>query len=98
LPRTGLFIERKILAIPDFIAAGGGHLCRGGIPWQDSNAGFQALEEKIRVNTEQVLKSAPTKGSLPREAAFRLAEQMGLRTLALTKKTAVNVLPVEAGF
>jgi len=36
---------------------------------------FQAIEEKLRRNTRQVLEDAATKGILPREAAVDLAVQ-----------------------
>ena len=47
---------------------------------------FQAIEEKQRRNTRQVLEDAATKGILPREAAVYLAVQrlkksMSYRTL-----------------
>jgi glutamate dehydrogenase/leucine dehydrogenase len=75
--------ERKILVVPDFIANAGGVICasveyHGGTQSQ----AFQAIEEKIRANTEQVLKRALATGSLPREAAITLAEERVKRAMA----------------
>jgi glutamate dehydrogenase/leucine dehydrogenase len=71
-----LLHEKGTLVIPDFIANAGGVICaaveyHGGTQTQ----AFQIIEEKIRVNTEQVLKQAHTSGSLPRQAAIALAEK-----------------------
>jgi glutamate dehydrogenase/leucine dehydrogenase len=68
--------EKGTLIIPDFIANAGGVICaaveyHGGTQTQ----AFQMIEEKIRANTEQVLKQARASGSLPRQAAIALAEQ-----------------------
>jgi glutamate dehydrogenase/leucine dehydrogenase len=67
--------ENGTLVIPDFIANAGGVICaaveyHGGTQTQ----AFQMIEEKIRANTEQVLKQAQQSGLLPRQAAVALAE------------------------
>ena len=74
--------ERKVLVIPDFIANAGGVICasveyHGGTQVQ----AFQAIEEKIRANTQQVLRRALATGSLPREAAITLAEERVRRAM-----------------
>jgi glutamate dehydrogenase (NAD(P)+) len=68
--------ERGTLVIPDFIANAGGVICaaveyHGGTQSQ----AFLTIEEKIRNNTEEVLKQARKSGSLPRQAAVELAER-----------------------
>ena len=68
--------EKGTLVIPDFIANAGGVICaaveyHGGTQSQ----AFATIEEKIRNNTEEVLKRARKSGSVPRQAALALAEQ-----------------------
>ena len=68
--------DRKILAVPDFIANAGGVICaaveyHGGT----QTLAFQMIEEKIRANTAAVLEESVKKTVLPREAAVALAEQ-----------------------
>ncbi|CAI8730459.1 glutamate dehydrogenase [Methylococcus capsulatus] len=66
--------EKGIICVPDFIANAGGLIgaameCRGANKTQV----LSAIKEKIRRNTEKVLQSVETDGTLPREAAVRLA-------------------------
>ena len=68
--------EKGTLVIPDFIANAGGVICaaveyHGGTQSQ----AFATIAEKIRANTEEVLKNARKSGSLPRHAAIALAER-----------------------
>ncbi|HUK41999.1 MAG TPA: Glu/Leu/Phe/Val dehydrogenase [Candidatus Acidoferrales bacterium] len=68
--------EKGTLVIPDFIANAGGVICasveyHGGTQTQ----AFQTIEEKIRVNTTQVLEESAKTKTLPREAAVALAER-----------------------
>jgi glutamate dehydrogenase (NAD(P)+) len=65
---------RGILSVPDFIANAGGVICAaveyaGGTESQ----AFAAIEEKIRLNTQEVLERARVGRLLPRDAATRLA-------------------------
>jgi len=69
-----LLHERGVLCVPDFIANAGGVICcaveyRGG----SQSEAFAVIEEKLRRNTEEVLKMSCEQGLLPREAAMRLA-------------------------
>ena len=66
--------EKGILCVPDFIANAGGVICaameyRGAC----EVTAMQAIQEKVRRNTEQVLKEVRTKKILPRQAAVDLA-------------------------
>jgi glutamate dehydrogenase/leucine dehydrogenase len=68
--------ERRILAVPDFIANAGGVICaaveyHGGT----QSLAFQQIEEKIRANTSLVLEEATKQRLLPRQAAVALAER-----------------------
>ena len=69
-----LLHERGVLCVPDFIANAGGVICaaveyRGG----SQTEAFADIEEKLRRNTEEVLKISNEQGLLPREAAKHLA-------------------------
>jgi glutamate dehydrogenase (NAD(P)+) len=69
-----LLYEAGLLYVPDFIANAGGVICAAS-EYQGAtrHAAFEAIEEKVRNNTAQVLEAAKTKGILPREAAVQLA-------------------------
>ena len=68
--------ERGILSIPDFIANAGGVIC-AAMEYKGSNktAVFQAIEEKLRRNTQMVLNRMKNEGVLPRQAAVELATE-----------------------
>ena len=66
--------QRGILCVPDFIANAGGVICaaveyHGGT----QSTAFAAIEEKLRRNTDEVLRNARESGVTPREAAVQLA-------------------------
>ena len=66
--------EHGIVSVPDFIANAGGVICaameyRGA----SQRAAFDAIEEKVRANTEEVLRESERRGVLPRDAAVDLA-------------------------
>ena len=66
--------EKGILCVPDFIANAGGVICaameyRGAC----ETTAMQAIQEKVRRNTEQVLADAKANQVLPRQAAVDLA-------------------------
>jgi len=68
--------DKGVIVIPDFIANAGGVICaameyRGAT----ERAAFQAIEEKIRANTEAVLAAAKARNLSPRAAALELATQ-----------------------
>jgi len=68
--------ERGVLVVPDFIANAGGVICAAmEYAGATQTAAFQAIEEKIRANTEAVLESAKQHRILPREAAVELASE-----------------------
>ncbi len=78
-----------MLCIPDFIANAGGVICAAmEYHGATQTAALQAIEEKLRRNTEQVLEAAKGKLILPRQAAIEMAEQrvrtaMGFRRFSL---------------
>ncbi len=66
--------ERGVLSIPDFIANAGGVICAAmEYAGASEAAAMQSIEEKVRRNTEDVLKRAREERCLPREAALELA-------------------------
>ena len=68
--------ERGVLNVPDFIANAGGVIC-AAMEYQGAGqtAAFEAIEERIRRNTEQVLEQARRHGVQPRRAAVELARR-----------------------
>ena len=84
-----LLHERGVLCVPDFIANAGGVICaaveyRGG----SQSEAFADIEEKLRRNTEEVLKMSNEQGLLPREAAMRLAASR-VRKAMITRRWGV---------
>jgi len=66
--------ERGVICVPDFIANAGGVIC-AAMEYQGSTqaAVFQAIEEKLRYNTQVVLEESRIKKIPPRDAAYELA-------------------------
>lgn len=66
--------ERGVLIVPDFIANSGGVIC-ASVEYHGGTApnAFQAIDEKIRRNTKDVLTQATDTGETPRSAAQALA-------------------------
>ena len=63
-----------ILNVPDFIANAGGVICAAmEYAGASQAAAFDAIAERVRANTEQVLRESERRGVLPREAAVDLA-------------------------
>ncbi len=68
---------RGVLCVPDFIANAGGVIC-AAMEYHDGateRAAFEAIDERIRTNTEQVLEASRERGILPRQAAVELSQR-----------------------
>ena len=66
--------RRGVLVIPDFIANAGGVICAAmEYAGATQHAAFDAIAEKIRANTEAVLRDVGRAGMLPRASAHALA-------------------------
>lgn len=66
--------DRGVLCVPDFIANAGGVICAAmEYAGASESAAFDTIAEKLRDNTEQVLKQVTGQGTLPRDAAMNLA-------------------------
>lgn len=80
---------RGVTVVPDFIANAGGVICAAmEYAGATQRAAFDAIAEKIRANTDAVLREAKAQGRLPREAAVDLAtrrvrEAMSLRRFSI---------------
>ncbi len=66
--------ERGVLCMPDFIANAGGVIC-AAMEYRGASqaAAFDAIAEKLRQNSEEVLERVAKNGMLPRDAAMELA-------------------------
>lgn len=71
-----LLHQRGVWVVPDFIANAGGVIC-AAMEYRGATraAAFEAITEKIRANTEEVLAAAARQICTPREAAFELANE-----------------------
>ncbi len=77
--------RRDILSFPDFIANAGGVIC-GAVEYHGGTqaAAFTQIAEKIRGNSQEILKRSREENIEPRQAALelvreRLKSAMGLR-------------------
>ncbi|UCB54438.1 MAG: Glu/Leu/Phe/Val dehydrogenase [Thiotrichales bacterium] len=66
--------DKGVLCVPDFIANAGGVIC-AAMEFEGANqaAVFATIEEKLRMNTAQVLEDVKHKQVLPRKAAMDMA-------------------------
>lgn len=86
--------ERGVLVVPDFIANAGGVICaameyRGAT----ESAALQAIQEKVRRNTQTVLEESRMRGILPRQAAVEMAEARVRRAMAFRRYSLFSSAP-----
>jgi glutamate dehydrogenase (NAD(P)+) len=86
--------ERGILCIPDFIANAGGVIC-AAMEYKGSGktAVFQAIEEKLRRNTQMVLDRMKNEGILPRLAAVELATERVQKAMSFRRFSLFSTAP-----
>ncbi len=74
--------ERGVLLLPDFIANAGGVIC-AAFEYRGATqaAAFEAIAEKIRANTDQVLGESRERGIPPRQAATEMATRRVRRAM-----------------
>lgn len=66
--------ERGVLCVPDFIANAGGVICAAmELAGSSQKAAMETIEDKVRHNTEEVLRRTREDDVMPREAAIALA-------------------------
>jgi glutamate dehydrogenase (NAD(P)+) len=75
--------EQDVLCVPDFIANAGGVIC-AAMEYHGASqaAAFEAIEEKIRENTDRVLRASRERGVLPRQAAVELSTERVRRAMS----------------
>ncbi len=78
--------ERDVLYVPDFIANAGGVIC-AAMEYHGATQGaaFDAIQERIRANTEAVLRDSRSRGVLPAQAAIDLATTRVRAAMALRR-------------
>ncbi len=68
--------ERGVVSVPDFIANAGGVIC-ASVEYHGGTqaAAFETIADKIRRNTDEVLRRSRDAGVLPRQAAVDMARE-----------------------
>jgi len=86
--------ERGIICIPDFIANAGGVIC-AAMEYHGATvtAALQTIEEKVRHNTEKVLKISLEQNLQPREAAIQMATERVKKAMSLRRWSLFSSAP-----
>jgi len=86
--------ERGIICIPDFIANAGGVIC-AAMEYHGATAmtAMQTIEEKVRHNTEKVLKISLEQNIQPREAAIQMATERVKKAMSLRRWSLFSSAP-----
>ena len=86
--------DTGVLCIPDFIANAGGVIC-AAMEYQGASepSVLEAIEDKIRRNTRQVLETAKTKGIPSREAGVELAMERITRAMSFRRFSLFSTAP-----
>ncbi|MGE5153870.1 MAG: Glu/Leu/Phe/Val family dehydrogenase [Bdellovibrio bacteriovorus] len=86
--------ERGVLVVPDFIANAGGVICAAmELHGATESAALEAIAERVRRNTRQVLEAARDRRILPRQAAVELAEARVRKAMALRRYSLFSSAP-----
>ncbi|GAB3535191.1 Glu/Leu/Phe/Val dehydrogenase [Photobacterium alginatilyticum] len=86
--------QQGILCLPDFIANAGGVIC-ASMEYHGATqaAAFDAIQEKVRRNTEEVLCRITTQSVSPREAATALAKERLRKAMAYRRYSLFSTAP-----
>lgn len=86
--------KEGVLCLPDFITNAGGVIC-AAMEYHGATeaAAFMSIEEKVRRNTEQVLRLAQDQSLLPRDAAIRLARDRLNKAMANRRYSLFSTAP-----
>jgi glutamate dehydrogenase (NAD(P)+) len=86
--------EQGVLCIPDFIANAGG-VISAAMEYHGATARAvsQAIEEKIRRNTEKVLEISRKENILPRQAATELASERVKKAMSFRRWSLFSSAP-----
>jgi glutamate dehydrogenase (NAD(P)+) len=89
-----ILYKKGILYVPDFIANAGGVIC-AAMEYEGASeaAAFASIEEKLRRNTEQVLKAAKAEAVLPRQAAVEMALQRVRKAMSFRRWSLFSSAP-----
>lgn len=81
-----MLAKRGVLCIPDFISNAGGVIC-ASVEYHGGTEGraFQAIDEKIRANTAEILNRAKRNAILPRAAAVAMAAERVEKAMSLRR-------------
>jgi glutamate dehydrogenase (NAD(P)+) len=81
-----MLAKRGVLCIPDFISNAGGVIC-ASVEYHGGTEGqaFQAIDEKIRANTAEVLDRAKRNAIPPRAAAVAMAAERVEKAMSLRR-------------
>jgi glutamate dehydrogenase (NAD(P)+) len=86
--------EKGVLYVPDFIANAGGVICAAmEYHGATESSALAAIEEKLRRNTEIVLKNAQQGGILPRQAAYDMAVERVRRAMGYRRWSSFSSSP-----
>ena len=86
--------DKGILCVPDFIANAGGVICAAmEYHGAGESMALQNIEEKVRRNTEQVLKMTYKEKITPREAAQRLAQERVKKAMTYRRFSSFSMGP-----
>jgi glutamate dehydrogenase (NAD(P)+) len=98
IPVTGeaekILHDKGILCVPDFIANAGGVIC-AAMEYQGATESsvLQAIEEKVRRNTELVLEKSRNANMLPRQAAIEMATERVKKAMSYRRFSLVSTAP-----
>jgi len=86
--------ERGIMCVPDFIANAGGVIC-AAMEYHGATVttAMQTIEEKVRHNTEQVLKISLEQNIQPREAAIQMATERVKKAMSIRRWSLFSSAP-----
>jgi glutamate dehydrogenase (NAD(P)+) len=86
--------EGGVLVVPDFIANAGGVIC-AAMEWRGATetAAMDAIQEKVRRNTRNVLEDAKARGIPPRQAAVEMAEARVRRAMGYRRHSLFSSAP-----
>jgi glutamate dehydrogenase (NAD(P)+) len=86
--------ERGIICIPDFIANAGGVIC-AAMEYHGATvtSALQTIEDKVRHNTEKILKISLEQNLQPREAATQMATERVKKAMSLRRWSLFSSAP-----
>ena len=86
--------QHGVLCLPDFIGNAGGVICAAmEYHGATQSAAFEAIVEKVRDNTEQVLKRVNEQSMLPRDAAVALAKERLKKAMSYRRYSLFSTAP-----